>query len=73
MPHLSPSQQATCLRALADAIDQGHPADVFRVGSDGAVVIANPISAARWKAHFGDEIAGFPLAVFEVDLLREAS
>lgn len=69
MTHLTQAQQALALRALADALDQGHPAEALRVGSDGVTVLANPVSAERWKARFGDELAGFPLSVSAVDVL----
>lgn len=38
---------AHTLRALADLLDAGHPADYLGIG-DSITVVANPISAARW-------------------------
>lgn len=38
---------AHTLRALADIIDAGHPADYIGVGEH-ITIVANPISAARW-------------------------
>lgn len=41
---------AATLRALADLIDQGHPADYIGVGDSVTIIVTNEISAARWRA-----------------------
>lgn len=64
------AQRLEAHRAIADA---NLPAEQVTVSADGITVLANPVSAIRWREAHGDELAGFPLHVVSVNAIGRAS
>lgn len=64
----------TTLRVLADLIEQGHPVDYLGV-SDNVTIVANPISAARWRERCPNGVlpgTNVPVAVQVIPVMEVA-
>lgn len=57
-------------RAIADA---NLPAEQVSVSADGITVVANPVTAIRWRETHGDQLAGFPLHVISISAIGSTS
>lgn len=67
---LTAAERLDAHRAIADA---NLPAEQVTVSADGITVLANPVSAIRWRETHGDQLAGFPLHIISVQTIERAS